>query len=307
MTSVPSLPTVLIVDDDRTNRTVLAEMLRDECRIVLAKDGHSALQRMREEDVSLVLLDISMPGMNGYEVLAQIKADSRTADVGVIFITGHSDEADEERGLLLGAADYVSKPIRPLIARARIHVHLALATQRRELERMSMQDGLTGIANRRRFDEGFSRLCRYATRTSEHIGLVMLDVDHFKEYNDHYGHNAGDEALRKVAKTLENYARRPQDIAARYGGEEFVLVTLAPLNFEDMLEKLRQDVLGLAIPHLRSHAADRLTISGGGLVAYLTDPSQAIDLLRHADTLLYRAKHAGRNKILIENSRLHQG
>src|SRR6202012_3349705 len=109
--SEASLPTVLVVDDDRINRTALAELLRSECRLVLAKDGPSALQRMRDEDVSLVLLDVSMPGMDGYEVLAQLKANKRTSDIGVIFITGHSEEADEERGLLLGAADYVSKPI----------------------------------------------------------------------------------------------------------------------------------------------------------------------------------------------------
>ncbi len=122
--------------------------------------------------MSLVLLDISMPGMDGYEVLQQIKADERTADVGVIFITGQTDEADEERGLLLGATDYVSKPIRPAIVRARILAHLKLATQRRELERLSTQDGLTGIANRRHFDDAFERACRHAARRGEPISVA---------------------------------------------------------------------------------------------------------------------------------------
>jgi diguanylate cyclase (GGDEF)-like protein len=300
MTVAMNLPTVLVVDDDRANRTVLAELLRSECRLVLAKDGPSALQRMRDEDVSLVLLDVSMPGMDGYEVLAQIKADKRTSDIGVIFITGHTEEADEERGLLLGAADYVSKPIRPAIVRARIHVHLKLAMQRRQLERLSTQDGLTGIANRRRFDEALDRACRYAVRTGELMGLAMFDVDHFKQYNDCYGHGAGDEALRQVAGVLAGYAGRPYDLAARYGGEEFVLLVQGPTDFEVMLERLRQDIMALAIPHARSDVADILTISGGGLIVHLGNPTDPSFLLRSADMLLYRAKNVGRNRILTE-------
>lgn len=294
-------PTVLIVDDDRANRTVLAELLRSQCRVVLAKDGPSALERMREEDVSLVLLDISMPGMDGYEVLAQIKADPQTEDIGVIFITGHGNEADEERGLLLGAADYVSKPIRPAIVRARIHVHLKLAMQRRQLERLSMQDGLTGIANRRQFDVAFDRLCRHAARTGESIGLAMLDVDHFKQFNDVYGHGAGDDALRSVAGILHRYAARSDDLAARYGGEEFAIVMQRPADFGTTLERLSQDIQALAIPHAKAEAGI-LTISGGGIIAHLRDRTDAPALLRRADMLLYRAKQAGRNQILTETA-----
>jgi diguanylate cyclase (GGDEF)-like protein len=300
MTSAANLPTVLVVDDDRVNRMALAELLRDECRLVLAKDGPSALQRMQDEDVSLVLLDVSMPGMDGYEVLAQIKAGERTSDIGVIFITGHSDEADEERGLLLGAADYVSKPFRPAIVRARIQVHLKLAMQRRQLERLSTQDGLTGIANRRRFDEAFDRACRYAARTGEPVGVALLDVDHFKQFNDFYGHGAGDEALRQVAGVLARYAGRPYDVAARYGGEEFVLLVQGPTNFDSMLERLSHDIMALGIPHAKSSAAEVVTISGGGLIARLNEPADPAALLRRADVLLYRAKSAGRNRILTE-------
>lgn len=294
------LPTVLVVDDDRVNRMTLAELLRDECRLVLAKDGPSALQRMRDEDVSLVLLDVSMPGMDGYEVLAQIKAGEHTSDIGVIFITGHTDEADEERGLLLGAADYVSKPIHPAIVRARIQVHLKLARQRRQLKWLSMQDGLTGIANRRRFDEAFDRACRYAARSGEPVGVAMFDVDHFKQYNDVYGHGAGDEALRQVAGVLARYAGRSYDVAARYGGEEFVLLVQTPTHFEPMLKRLSRDIVALGIPHARSTAAEVVTLSGGGLVAHLSAPVDPATLLKRADKLLYRAKSAGRNRILTE-------
>ncbi len=294
------LPTVLVVDDDRVNRTVLAELLQSECRLVLAKDGPSAIQRMEDEDIWLALLDVSMPGMDGYEVLRQIKANERTSDIGVIFITGQTDEADEERGLVLGAADYVSKPIRPAIVRARIRVHLKLAMQRRELVRLSTQDALTGIANRRHFDEVFERTCRHAVRKAESIGLAMFDVDHFKQYNDFYGHGAGDNALRQVARILARYAGRPHDVVARYGGEEFILLVQGATHFEPMLERLRCEIVAMGIPHAKSSAAETLTISGGGLIAYMADPAHPVALLAHVDRLLYRAKREGRNRILTE-------
>jgi diguanylate cyclase (GGDEF)-like protein len=298
--SVANLPTVLVVDDDRANRTVLAELLRGDCRLILAKDGPSALRRMRSEDVSLVLLDVSMPGMDGYEVLRQIKANPRTSGIGVIFITGQTDEADEERGLQLGAADYVWKPIRPAVVRARVRVHLKLAMQRQELIRLSTQDDLTGIANRRHFDEVFEQVCRSAGRSKGTLSVAMLDVDHFKQYNDLYGHGAGDAALRQVAAALSRCARRPHDMAARYGGEEFVLLAREATEFEPMLEGLRRDIMALGIPHEQSSVAKVITISGGGLTVDLTRPIEPILLLRHADRLLYRAKHEGRNRILLE-------
>src|SRR5690606_37198006 len=147
-----------------------------ESRVLLAKDGASALRILAREDIGLVLLDVSMPHMDGYEVLRRIKANPLTADVSVMFITGLSDEADEERGLLLGAADYVQKPIRTSIVKARIRTHLKLAMQRRELERLSLQDGLTGIANRRYFDDMLERFSQKAYRDGEKLGVAILDV-----------------------------------------------------------------------------------------------------------------------------------
>ncbi len=297
-----TLPTVLIVDDDRVNRAALAELLRDDCRLVLAKDGPSALQRLaEEEDVSLILLDISMPGMDGYEVLSRVRADKRTADVSVIFITGSTEAQDEERGLLLGAADYVSKPIRPAIVRARIRNHLKLAMQHRELERLSQQDGLTGIANRRHFDKALDRSCRHAHRTGEALGVAIFDVDHFKQYNDRYGHAAGDEALRQVARVLAGSARRPYDVVARYGGEEFVMIMPGVANFEVLLDQMRQAVLDLALPHDASPSNAVLTVSGGGVTAAGAAADDPAALLARADQLLYRSKQAGRNRVLVES------
>jgi diguanylate cyclase (GGDEF)-like protein len=294
------LPTVLVVDDDRVNRTMLAQLLQGECRLILARDGASALARLEEEDVSLVLLDVSMPDMDGYEVLRRIRANPLTRDVGVIFITSQTDEADEERGLSLGASDYVTKPIRPAIALARIRVHLKLAQQRRELMRLSTQDGLTGLANRRHFDEMLDIACRQAARSAIQIGVALFDVDHFKEYNDHYGHGAGDEALRKVALVLREHARRPTDLAARYGGEEFVLLAPDSPHFEQLLEQIRCAVADLKLPHAYSSTAEFVTVSGGGVLVTGSASLSPADIVRHADRLLYDAKRAGRNRIAFD-------
>jgi diguanylate cyclase (GGDEF)-like protein len=295
-----SLPTVMIVDDDRVNRTVLAELLRDDCRILLAKDGLSALERARvEEDINLILLDVSMPGMDGYEVLRRLRADERTADTSVIFITSLTEEQDEERGLLLGAADYVFKPIRPAIVRARIRNHLKLAAQRKELARLSERDGLTGISNRRYFDQTFDLVCRHAVRTGVSFGLAMIDVDHFKQYNDSYGHGAGDAALRKIAEVLAQAAKRPHDVAARYGGEEFVLLLPGAQELSEMLGRLCQEVLALQLTHAGSHTG-MITISCGGVM--VCDPVRGLDpaaVLQRSDALLYQAKQEGRNRALV--------
>lgn len=300
--SVQSAPTVLIVDDERLNRMALAQLLAGECRVLLAKDGLSALQRVAEEpDISLILLDVSMPGMDGYEVLRRLRANARTADIGVIFVTGQTDERDEERGLLLGAADYLSKPIRPAIVRARVRNLLKLAMQRRELERLSQQDGLTGIANRRHFDDELMRACRRAARTREPLALAMIDVDHFKQFNDHYGHSAGDDALRKIALALAGVARRPYDLAARYGGEEFVLLLPGITDLAAVLEQARNEVIRLEIAHEMSVTAAVLTVSCGGVIVadgYLPDTPE--NLLHRADEVLYRSKREGRNRVLTE-------
>jgi diguanylate cyclase (GGDEF)-like protein len=295
-------PTIVIVDDDRTNRSVLADLLKDEGRLLLAKDGVSGLQILeRERDVSLVLLDVSMPGMSGYEMLEKMRANPAMSDIAVIFITGMAEEADEEHGLLLGAADYVQKPIRPAIVRARVKTHLKLAMQRRALEEMAHYDGLTGIANRRFFDEILHRSLSHAMRTGTSLGLALFDVDHFKQFNDHYGHGRGDDALKFVAMTLHTFAKRPSDLAARYGGEEFVLLMpgIEADQFALRVDAFREEVQNGAVEHARSTTAGVLTISGGALVWRSPAPSDAALLMEQADRLLYQAKSQGRNRILM--------
>lgn len=298
MTTVTQ-PTVLIVDDDRVNRLMLAELLQGECRVILAKDGVSALERARTEaEINLILLDVAMPQMSGYDVLRQLQADAHTADIPVVFVTAQTEHEHEEQGLLLGAVDYVVKPVRPAIVRARIRNHLRLTAQRKELERLAARDSLTGIGNRRHFDEAFALACRLALRVREPLHLAMIDVDCFKQYNDRYGHGAGDEALRQIAAVLASFARRPYDVAARYGGEEFVLLLPGLIEFAALLEKLRVAVAALALPHAACAAADVVSISVGAASSH--DGVDPHTILQRADVMLYEAKHRGRNCVVID-------
>jgi len=299
--TVGPLPTVLIVDDDGVNRTILAELLRKECRVLLAKDGASALLRTSmESDIDLILLDVSMPEMDGYEVLRRLRAEKQTSDTAVIFITALTEEQDEEHGLSLGVLDYVFKPIRPLIVKARIRNHLKLVAQRKELERLATKDSLTGLANRGHLDHVLGLAFRRAARTSEPISLAMIDIDHFKQYNDRYGHGAGDDVLREVAIVLSKLTRRPHDLAARYGGEEFVLLFSGTVELKTLLEQLRSDVLSLAFVHEGSPTDKVVTISSGGIIIDAPKDYTPAELLRIADILLYQAKQEGRNRILVQ-------
>jgi diguanylate cyclase (GGDEF)-like protein len=295
-------PTLLIVDDHADSRMLLAELMRGDCRIVLAQDGKTALQRAVDStDISLILLDVTMPDIDGYEVLRRLRADERTVGIPVMFITGQSTEEAEERALRAGAVDYVQKPIHSAIAHARILNQLKLAVQRQELADLSERDELTGIANRRHFDKMYDKAIRHAVRTAEPLGIAMIDIDHFKQFNDHYGHSAGDETLRQVARTLAASVHRSYDVLARYGGEEFVLLLPTATDIAGTLEQMRRNVMALAIPHAMTQPIGVVTISCGGvLVRNPTRPDDAPRLLEQADRLLYGAKRNGRNRVMIE-------
>jgi len=297
-----SQPTLLIVDDHADSRMLLAELMRGDCRILLAQDGKSALQRAVEmPDISLILLDVTMPDMDGYEVLSRLRADERTAAIPVMFITGQSTEEAEERALRAGAVDYVQKPIHSAIAHARILNQLKLAAQRQELADLSERDELTGIANRRHFDKMYDKAIRHAVRSGESLGIAMIDIDHFKQFNDHYGHSAGDDTLRQVARTLAASVHRSYDVLARYGGEEFVLLLPTATDIASTLEQMRRNVLELGIPHAMTLPIGVVTISCGGvLVEKPTRTDDAPWLLEQADRLLYSAKHNGRNRVMTE-------
>ncbi|WP_114859068.1 diguanylate cyclase [Azospirillum brasilense] len=292
-------PKILVVDDIPSNVHVLSRILKDDNDIYFATDGSKALELAQSRLPDLVLLDIMMPGMDGYEVCSRLKADPITRDIPVIFISAKSEVEDETYGLEVGAIDFISKPISPPIVKARVRNHLLLKRQTDLLRTLSFNDGLTGIANRRRFDEVLLREWRRCGRAQLPLSLIMLDVDQFKPYNDHYGHQAGDECLRAVAQLLAEQMMRPGDLIARYGGEEFVC--LLPETDEEgavqVAERLRQTVTGQRLPHAASHVADHITISlGVGTARPLLDDTPD-RLTQLADGLLYEAKRAGRNRV----------
>ncbi|WP_448202787.1 diguanylate cyclase [Azospirillum sp. sgz302134] len=290
---------ILVVDDIPSNVHVLSRILKDDHDIYFATDGTKALDLVQARLPDLVLLDIMMPGMDGYEVCKRIKADPTTRDIPVIFISAKSEVEDETYGLEAGAIDFITKPISPPIVKARVRNHLLLKRQTDTLRALSFIDGLTGIANRRRFDEALLREWRRCSRSHLPLSLIMLDVDHFKAYNDHYGHQAGDECLRAVAALLAEQVKRPGDLVARYGGEEFVCL-LPETDAEGAVrvaERLREAVAEQRLPHAVSPVAPHVTISLGVASATPVADAPPDSLTQLADRLLYDAKRAGRNRV----------
>ncbi len=291
-------PRILIVDDVPENIEVLGEILTDNFDLQCAFSGPEALE-LAAELPDLILLDVLMPGMDGFEVCACLKATAATAEIPVIFITAKNDPEAEMAAFAAGAVDFITKPVNPVTARARIQTHLTLKRQKDLLRAQAMVDGLTGIANRRFFDERLLAEWRHVQRHQRSLAILMIDIDHFKGYNDHYGHQAGDNCLRRVATTLGASMQRAHDLAARYGGEEFICM-LPECDLQGAITKaeaLRAAVAALEIPHAASPTGDRLTLSIG--VAATIPPSQASPdtLVAAADAQLYLAKQAGRNRV----------
>lgn len=296
-------PTLLIVDDEPTNIQALGHLLKDDYRIRVANNGEKALALAAEgapERPDLILLDIQMPGIDGYEVCRRLKEDPHTSDIAIIFVTALDDARDEEHGLNLGAVDYIARPFNPAIVRARVNTHVKLKRRTDLLEQYAMLDGLTGIHNRRYFDEHLDRETRRSQREGEPLSLIMLDIDHFKGFNDHYGHGAGDRCLQKVAETLARTLNRPGDTLCRYGGEEFVaLLPGTPTSGAlEVAERLRSAVEERALAHEHSSAGPVVTVSlGAATFDPAGEPGADMEsLLARADAALYRAKNAGRNR-----------
>jgi diguanylate cyclase (GGDEF)-like protein len=300
MSTTERRPIVLVVDDIPTNIQLLGATLEDLAEILVATSGWQALELARSHQrPDLILLDVMMPGMDGYQVCQALQDDPWTRDIPVIFVTARSQEEDEAHGLEQGAVDYVTKPFSASIVRARVRTHLELKRNRDLLERLSYQDGLTGLNNRRRFDEYFVMAWRHAAREQAWLSLLMVDIDYFKGFNDAYGHLAGDECLRRIGGVLTSCAKRPLDIAARYGGEEFALV-LPGTNLEGATavgRRLLEDVRALEIVHRRSPAHPYVTVSAGAAAAIPSDKAPFYRLIEEADKALYEAKDQGRNQL----------
>ena len=292
------LPCVLIVDDQPINIQALYRIFSPDHRVLMATSGAKALTLCKEDPPDLVLLDVVMPEMDGHEVCARLKADEATRNIPVIFITSHTDADEETKGLELGAVDFIAKPVNPAVVRARVKTHLTLKAHADLLRQMVFIDGLTGVANRRCFDERLGTEWLRAARSASPLALLMLDVDHFKRFNDRYGHLAGDECLRRVALAIKDGLLRPGDLVARYGGEEFACI-LPGTDFEGALAVgagIEQRVRGLQIEHADSDVSNVVTISIGISMSLPERDGDPTRLLALADAQLYRAKHSGRGR-----------
>lgn len=298
LTSPGRKPRLLLVDDQPIHIQVLRKALATDYQLFMATSGEQALRLCAELVPDLVLLDVVMPGMDGFEVLGHLKSQAPTAHIPVIFVTAHGGEDIETRCLQAGAVDFITKPVNPAVVRARVRTHLTLKFQSDFLRDMAFRDGLTGVSNRRYFDERLAEEWGRAQRLDAPLSLVLIDVDFFKNYNDHYGHQAGDDCLRQIAAVLKQTLKRPTDMVARYGGEEFVCL-LPDTSFDDALvvaHHMERVVRRQAMPHLFSQVAQVVTVSLG-LATREGPASKASYLLALADSQLYKAKRSGRAQV----------
>lgn len=289
---------ILIVDDAMENIQILNQALQDEHEVLFAMNGAKALDLAYNQRPDVILLDAVMPEMDGYAICAALRASPATRDIPIIFVTALNQPEDETRALDSGAADFISKPVNAAVVRARVRTQLTVKRQSDVLRELSLTDGLTGVSNRRCFDETMQNEWRRCARAQTPLALIMVDIDHFKHYNDAYGHQAGDACLLQVSGAMRRAAGRPQDLVARYGGEEFAILLPAEdqQGAEVVARKLLDEVGRLAIAHAKSSVSAHVTVSMG--VAALTpdDSFEPAVLIKASDALLYAAKAAGRNR-----------
>jgi len=320
---------ILLVDDRPENLLTLESLLDNpDFNIIRALSGAEALERMLDHEIALVLLDVHMPDMDGYETAELMRSNSRTRNIPIIFVTANHMERDHIfKGYDAGGVDYLLKPIAPVVLKCKVGIFLDLHRQKKELElktqelnakvveleelqqqleeknrqlkTISNMDGLTGIYNRRYFNEIIENEWHRSMRDQEELSLIMMDIDHFKSYNDTYGHSAGDEALKAVADAINRPMKRRVDTIARYGGEEFVAI-LPETDSAGALElgqQIMESVREAGIDHAGSPTAPHLTISMG-IASIIPGRDDAYtELINAADRALYAAKASGRNGI----------
>ena len=292
-------PKLLVVDDQPINIQVMYQAFAGDYQVFMATSGAQALAICKDNPPDLILLDVVMPEMDGFEVCTLLKADDATRNIPIIFVTAHTDSAQETHGLSLGAVDFIAKPVNPAVVRARVKTQLTLKFQSDLLRKLVFLDGLSGVYNRRYFDQQLSIEWARSSRNSSPLSILMIDVDFFKLYNDRYGHQAGDDCLRQVAQTLKTCLKRPADLVARYGGEEFACI-LPDTAFDDALgvaKCLEEQVRGLQIKHENSSIAAVTTVSVGLATRTVDSIGNADALVGLADAQLYRAKQAGRGRV----------
>lgn len=290
---------ILVIDDSPMQAQFLSSILQADYEVTVCCTAEAGLEAAKKGSFSLILLDVVMPGMDGFTLLQELKNIEEIRYIPVILVTSLSNTQYEERGLTMGAVDYVTKPFSPAVIKSRVNTHIQLYHYQTRFRRQAMVDELTGVANRRRYEEEYRARWREAVRFGLPISVCMFDIDKFKLYNDTFGHPAGDQVIAAVAKTVDGYFQRSTDLFARYGGEEFVALFLGSVGrtaFE-FLKTVRQAVEDLHMPH-QSPVSPWVTVSVGGVTMIPTPQTSPKDCLEWADTMLYHAKDSGRNTVV---------
>lgn len=298
---------ILVIDDSVVQAGFLKSILESDYEVTVCHTAEEGLRLVREGTYSLILLDIVMPGADGFTILSELKASEQTQHIPVILLTSLVDIQYEERGLLMGAVDYVTKPFSPVIIKARVNTHIQLYHYQMEVRQQAMIDELTGVANRRCYESGSLAKWNEAIRFGLPFSVCMFDIDKFKLYNDTFGHPAGDRVIASVAKTVSSYFRRTTDLFARYGGEEFVAVFLGSdgVSAFEFMKTVRQSVEDLHIKH-NSPVCEWVTVSVGGVSMLPKQEDRYDTCLKLADAMLYDAKRLGRNRVVWSNNAKEQ-
>jgi len=306
MSLAESPSAILIIDDNAVIIRVLRGLLRDMARLFFAKSGEDGIRIAGEQTPDLILLDVELPGMSGYDVCRQIRTDARMANCAIIIMTAHSDRASEVAALESGAVDFVAKPFNPPVLKTRVRSQLRLQRQAALLANLSSCDNLTGLYNRRHFEMVFAQELSRHQRQQMPLGLVLIDIDHFKGFNDCYGRLIGDHCLQQVAACLEITFRRAGESAARYGGAEFAVILPhadSDHTAQNLGERLCSNVRALQIPHEESAAANIVTTSVGLVIRVPTLSDTPQQLMMLADRALCNAKLLGRNRAVVSTER----
>jgi len=268
--------------------------------LLISRNGSRALELAKANTPDLILLDVLMPDMTGFEVIAKLKESDETSKIPVIFITGLTSADDEEKGFFLGAVDYITKPFNRAIVKARVNTHIKIVDQMRTIERIGLIDPLTKISNRRGFEDRLSAEWGRAIREASPISILIIDIDKFKTYNDTYGHQQGDVALKSLADTMTETIKRSIDFCARWGGEEFVILLPGTddIGAAEIAERVRENVEAKII-ETEDGKSTKITVSIGvnSLVPKTIDTVN--DFIEKGDQALYKAKESGRNRYVV--------
>ena len=290
--------TILIVDDSVINLNILENIL-DDYDIIVSTNGETALSILEKDEVNLILLDIVMPGMDGYEVCEKLKNNEQTKNIPIIFLTAKTDEDSIEKAFDYGGSDYVTKPFKPKELLARVRTQFKIQKMEKELRLLSLMDSMTKLYNRRYFSRISEHTISLARREQKELSIVMIDIDNFKNINDTYGHQVGDDVIIKLADTLMSIQRK-SDIVCRYGGEEFVMLlpNTSLENAKLVAENIRKKVEALCV-EIPLKKTVEVTISLGISTVNMIDETSIEKSLKRADDALYHAKMNGKNMIYV--------